>query len=297
MSTRVKNKKTHRQTPVVGSIIKQAPVITTGRFFSFHKLCVEFNKFTITKKIEYITVIIGVVVSVASLLCSFYAKNADAKQATAPANIGSINAIGQNGDNTIYNNMYVVEHAFIDSNGDISKSCKDIKILQQKIIDENKGYIKFSIDRNFLNSTTNHPITLQYRAGSLLPVSLTFKPASGNSKMVVAFPGRERECIITIHAVEEIDGLGRIVEETNPIYEIYYSRDYLYFVTVDRAIRCIQQRGSRVTFEGGLPLKFRDNFRWVAIDDTNHATKVDPNQEYLQLKEYFSAYAERENVP
>lgn len=192
---------------------------------------------------------------------------------------GSVATSGQIGDNivTTVNNPLTYVQFFTDSTGRQLPRILEVTVQRHNIVDSSKGFIRFTVDKKYLNTEFNAPVTLKYKAGRYEPVALTFAnhPIEGPG-ITLTSPEREQKKTMYLHV--KFRGMGRIVETEDPVFEVYYTRAYIYWRTIQRAVR----------FEppNYPPVVFSNNTWWEPLDE-NAAKATDPMREIKELEQYF----------
>jgi len=168
---------------------------------------------------------------------------------------------------------------FTDLNNKELSNFTEVKVLSQKILSAQRGYMKIEVDKNYLNRNFDDPITLNYKSGKYQPVMLTFiNDKKWGAGVVFTSPEYERKAAIYLNQCFRFGGGGKMIYTSNLIFELYYNDYCIYFVTQSGEIR----------FEHTLPpMSYGKNLCIGYFNEDDKERNKRASTEFPELERFF----------
>lgn len=179
------------------------------------------------------------------------------------------------------NNYYVTEKIFSDINNRTINNFKEVRVLEDRIIDAQKGYMKIEVSKEYLNSGFDMPVTLSYRSGRYQPVTLTFtNDKQWGAGIIFTSPEKENKSSIYLNQCFRFSGFGKMTYTANLVFELYFNDYCIYLVT----------NSAECKFEHGLPpIKYGKNL-CLGYFNNNDAQNAQASSDFPALEAYFMKY-------
>lgn len=107
-----------------------------------------------------------------------------------------------------------------------------INILEEKVEDTNKGYLRIKIHADYLNSAFSTPVILKNAFDKYQPISLLCDsdPERGPGIFVV-IPNKEFRTVFYLTDFLKFENLGKLIYVEDFVFDIFYNDISVYFVT------------------------------------------------------------------
>jgi hypothetical protein len=116
-----------------------------------------------------------------------------------------------------------------------------VQILQDQIFNNNRGYIKIKIQKNYLNSKFSTPVTLKNSNRGFQPITVICDsdPDRGPGFFVV-LPDKEARTVFYFSDFLKFENLGELIYIEDFVFEIFFNKSSFYFLTISGAIKLEQ---------------------------------------------------------
>lgn len=195
-----------------------------------------------------------------------------------------IEVVGNN--NVVINNegqleFKSFEKIFVNNKNEKIDDFKEVGVLEDKIIDAQKGYMRIKVSKNYLNSGFDMPVTLKYKSGRYQPVMLTFtNDKKWGAGVIFTSPEYERRSSIYLNQCIRFEGFGKMTYTKDLIFELYFNDYCIYFIT----------NSGEVKFERQLPPIRYGKQKCIGYFEENNEKNKQASADFSELEAYFKKY-------
>ncbi|MBN1818834.1 MAG: hypothetical protein JW828_15840 [Sedimentisphaerales bacterium] len=169
---------------------------------------------------------------------------------------------------------------FYNKDNDIIADFKDIEVLDNKIIDASKGYMKIRVSKEYLNTEFDRPVTLKYEARKYQPVLLTFtNHETKGAGIIVSSPERVGNAEIFLYECFKFIGFGKRTHTSDLVFKLYYNDYCAYFVTESGTFQ----------YERAQRLEWGKN-TLIGYFNKNDPRNKNASKDFSDLEKYFKKY-------
>lgn len=109
---------------------------------------------------------------------------------------------------------------------------KGVEVLNHRIVDANRGYMKIRVSKEYLNTEFGRPVTLKYESREYQPVLLTFtNHETRGPGIVIASPEHKGNAEIFLYEQFRFTGFGKRTHTSDLVFTLYYNNYSAYLVT------------------------------------------------------------------
>jgi hypothetical protein len=158
---------------------------------------------------------------------------------------------------------------------------EDIKVLENKIIDAEKGYMKIRVSKDYLNRGFDMPVTLSYEHGKYQPVSLTFtNHEKWGPGIIFLSPEHANRSEIYLNQCIRFKNLGNMTYLQDLVFDLYFNDYCIYFVTNSGEVK-LDRLPNHITYKG---------FTCTGYFNENNPKNKQASNDFPKLKAYFEKY-------
>ena len=186
------------------------------------------------------------------------------------------------GDITI-NNTFMYE-----TSKDLIEAKNEVSVLESHIVDVSKGYMKFKIAKEFLNTKFDIPITLKYKSGRYEPITLTFKnhPTKGPG-IIISSPEHEKNISVFLNEYINV-GKALKIYTKDFIFNLYYNESKAFLYAESGEVSYVNNSDSTSSEPSQMPIK-NIVFTGYFNEDRKSITAGTPPELGVLIK-YFQTY-------
>ncbi|MFB0555343.1 MAG: hypothetical protein ACETWQ_18715 [Phycisphaerae bacterium] len=177
---------------------------------------------------------------------------------------------------------------FLDNENKELDNFEQVKVLNDDIVNAQRGYMRIKVSKDYLNESFKSPVTLKYTHGKYQPIMLTFKDHEEfGAGVIFVSPERDRKAEIYLNQCFRFKGFGKMYYTEDLIFEFYYNDYCVYFVTNSAEIR----------FERQLPpIRYGRNICIGYFDQNNKARNKNASADFPRLENFFKKRIEEKNT-
>jgi len=198
------------------------------------------------------------------------------------------------GDNNIVigDNKGVIEitydKIYLDKDNKELDEFKEVRVLEDRIIDAEKGYIKFKIAKGYLNTKFDIPTTLKYKSGRYEPVTLTFKNhLTKGPGIIISSPEHEKNISVFLNEYINVGNALKIYTK-DFIFNLYYNESKAFLYAESGEVSNVYNSDSTSSEPSQMPIK-NIVFTGYFNEDGKNITAGTPPELGVLIK-YFQTY-------